>query len=373
MRADGSGQRRLTNAIGYDGGPFFSPDGSRIIWRRFDEQGLIADVWTMKLDGTDQRQITELRLDELGAVHPSVRRSTSLFASNKLGFENFEVFMVDIDGQEGAGPRHLLRRLRRPARAVARRPAAGVDVEPRRRPRGTALPRRLEPRDARLPRCKAVAAAERRRTCDRHHAVHCQRRSAARGSRRRQRRAVASTTQGARRVPGVDELEGREAGSERRAARRRLHRGAARAHRRAAAAGPQRHVHAVRVHRRQPRRRLASHRSADASFTGCHRSARSRFPTTREVTGPVVFAGYGIVVPEAQNFGYDSYATLDVKDKIVVVLRYFPGGCRSADARDPRALLRSALQGDGGARSAAPGRCSSSPVRAHRMPASSCR
>jgi Tol biopolymer transport system component len=54
MRADGSGQRRLTSVPGYDGGPFFSPDGKRIVWRRFDEQGLIADVWTMNLDGTDQ-------------------------------------------------------------------------------------------------------------------------------------------------------------------------------------------------------------------------------------------------------------------------------------------------------------------------------
>src|SRR5215831_3137378 len=36
MRADGSGQKRLTTAPGYDGGPFFSHDGSRIIWRRFD-------------------------------------------------------------------------------------------------------------------------------------------------------------------------------------------------------------------------------------------------------------------------------------------------------------------------------------------------
>jgi hypothetical protein len=39
---------------------------------------------------------------------------------------------------------------------------------------------------------------------------------------------------------------------------------------------------------------------------------------------PVVFAGYGIVVPDSQNFAYDSYATLDVKDKVVLVLRYFP-------------------------------------------------
>jgi hypothetical protein len=58
-------------------------------------------------------------------------------------------------------------------------------------------------------------------------------------------------------------------------------------------------------------------------------SARSEvqalsFSDNGEATGPVVFAGYGLVVPESQNFGYDSYATLDVKDKIVLVLRYFP-------------------------------------------------
>ena len=59
------------------------------------------------------------------------------------------------------------------------------------------------------------------------------------------------------------------------------------------------------------------------AFTGPQVRALS-FSDDGEVTGPVVFAGYGIVVPEAQNFGYDSYATLDVKDKVVVVLRYFP-------------------------------------------------
>jgi Peptidase family M28/PDZ domain/PA domain len=48
------------------------------------------------------------------------------------------------------------------------------------------------------------------------------------------------------------------------------------------------------------------------------------FSDDTEVTGSAVFAGYGIVVPESQSFGYDSYATLDVKDKVVVVLRYFP-------------------------------------------------
>ena len=38
----------------------------------------------------------------------------------------------------------------------------------------------------------------------------------------------------------------------------------------------------------------------------------------------MVFAGYGIVVPDSQNFPYDSYATLDVKDKVVLRPRYFP-------------------------------------------------
>jgi Zn-dependent M28 family amino/carboxypeptidase len=61
------------------------------------------------------------------------------------------------------------------------------------------------------------------------------------------------------------------------------------------------------------------------------------FSDDADVSGPVVFAGYGIVVPEAQNFGYDSYATLDVKDKIVVVLRYFP---EDADQQTRATLAR---------------------------------
>ena len=97
--ADGSGPKRLTNVPGYDGGPFFSPDGKRIIWRRFDEAGLIADVRTMNLDGSDERQITDFgAMSWAPYIHPSGQYV--LFASNKLGFENFEIFMVDIDGKK---------------------------------------------------------------------------------------------------------------------------------------------------------------------------------------------------------------------------------------------------------------------------------
>ena len=48
------------------------------------------------------------------------------------------------------------------------------------------------------------------------------------------------------------------------------------------------------------------------------------FSDTGRAEGQFVFAGYGLSVPETDDFSYDSYATLDVTDKIVVVFRYFP-------------------------------------------------
>jgi Tol biopolymer transport system component len=99
MKADGSGLRRLTNVPGYDGGPFFFPDGKRIIWRRFTEDGLKADVWSMKPDGSDAKKLTDFgAMSWAPYVHPSGQYV--LFASNKLGFSNFEIFMVDIDGSK---------------------------------------------------------------------------------------------------------------------------------------------------------------------------------------------------------------------------------------------------------------------------------
>ena len=61
------------------------------------------------------------------------------------------------------------------------------------------------------------------------------------------------------------------------------------------------------------------------------------FSDNAEASGQVVFAGYGLVVPDSQNFGYDSYATLDVKDKVVVVFRYFP---EDADQKTRQILSR---------------------------------
>lgn len=97
MRYDGTQQTRLTYTPGYDGGPFFNHDGTGVVWRRFTERGDIADVWTMLPSGQDQRQVTDFKsMSWAPYAHPS--GEYIFFASNKLGFSNFEVFIVDTAG-----------------------------------------------------------------------------------------------------------------------------------------------------------------------------------------------------------------------------------------------------------------------------------
>ena len=98
MNADGSNVRRLTEAPGYDGGPFFSPDGNRIVWRHFDESGMVADVWTMKTDGSDKQRVTNFKsMSWAPFFHPSGQYL--IFTTNKLGFSNFELYLVDARGE----------------------------------------------------------------------------------------------------------------------------------------------------------------------------------------------------------------------------------------------------------------------------------
>src|SRR5262249_22814780 len=61
------------------------------------------------------------------------------------------------------------------------------------------------------------------------------------------------------------------------------------------------------------------------------------FSDNADVTAPVVFAGYGIVVPDGQEIHYNSYDGLDVKDKVALVLRYFP---EDADRKARTVLAR---------------------------------
>ena len=97
MKADGSGVTRLTESLGYDGGPFFSPDGQRIVWRRFSPDGHTAEIWSMKTDGSDKKQITELaHMSWAPYYHPS--GDYLIFTTNVHGFGNFELYLVDAAG-----------------------------------------------------------------------------------------------------------------------------------------------------------------------------------------------------------------------------------------------------------------------------------
>ncbi|HIE97153.1 MAG TPA: M28 family peptidase [Fuerstia sp.] len=99
MNADGSNVRRLTTSPGYDGGPFFAPDGKSICWRRFSENGATAEIMTMHLDGTHQQQITRLgAMSWAPYYHPSGQYL--IFTTNKHGFANFELYMVDRAGKK---------------------------------------------------------------------------------------------------------------------------------------------------------------------------------------------------------------------------------------------------------------------------------
>lgn len=99
MDADGSNPRRLTTALGYDGGPFFSPDGKRIVWRRFDSHGATAEIYTMNIDGSDKKQITHQGVMSWAPFyHPSGRYI--VYTNNLNGFGNFELYIVDADGQK---------------------------------------------------------------------------------------------------------------------------------------------------------------------------------------------------------------------------------------------------------------------------------
>ena len=98
MNADGTNVRRLTNSPGYDGGPFFSADGAAICWRRFSEDGATAEIMTMNVDGTKPQQLTRLQaMSWAPYFHPSGKYL--IFTTNKHGFANFELYIVDRAGK----------------------------------------------------------------------------------------------------------------------------------------------------------------------------------------------------------------------------------------------------------------------------------
>jgi Tol biopolymer transport system component len=118
MNADGSDVRRLTNRPGPDGGPFFSADGSKIVWRgravspgpELDnyfsllKQGIwrptSLEIFVMDSDGGNVRQVTNSGVGANWAPFFTPDGSRIIYgsnASNPRG-NNFDLFLVDLDG-----------------------------------------------------------------------------------------------------------------------------------------------------------------------------------------------------------------------------------------------------------------------------------
>jgi Tol biopolymer transport system component len=117
MNGDGSDVKRLTNMPGPDGGAFFSADGTKIVWRgrhpapgaELDEyQSLLkqalwrptsVELFVMNRDGSDPRQVTQLG----GAAFApffSPDGTKIIFASNHhvAGGREFDIFLINVDG-----------------------------------------------------------------------------------------------------------------------------------------------------------------------------------------------------------------------------------------------------------------------------------
>src|SRR5258707_12352694 len=85
---------------------------------------------------------------------------------------------------------------------------------------------------------------------------------------------------------------------------------------------------------------LGSHNQLSYSLDGHRQSLRVseeflpfNFSGTGKISGSVVFTGYGIT---AREYNYEDYAHLDVKNKIVLVLRHEPQEVDAQSAFDGR-------------------------------------
>ncbi len=98
MKADGTELKQLTTHKGYDGGPFFSPDSKKIVWRRFSADGMTAEIYTMNIDGSDKKQLTTANnMSWAPYYHPS--QKYIIYTTNTMGYANFELYIVDAEGK----------------------------------------------------------------------------------------------------------------------------------------------------------------------------------------------------------------------------------------------------------------------------------
>ncbi len=118
MNLDGSNKKQLTNRLGYDGGAFFSYDSKKIIWRAFypeTEQEIInykrllidnsirpmaLQLWMMNSDGTNKKQLTNNNSANFGPYFfPDGKRIIFSSNMNDPNGRDFDLYSIDINGE----------------------------------------------------------------------------------------------------------------------------------------------------------------------------------------------------------------------------------------------------------------------------------
>ena len=117
MNVDGSNVKQVTNQLGYDGGAFFSPDGTKLIFRasrpKTEEdikvyKELLAqnqvmptnmELYVCNVDGSDLRQLTSLGKANW-APYFLPKGNKVIFSSNHAaprGYQ-FNLYTINLDG-----------------------------------------------------------------------------------------------------------------------------------------------------------------------------------------------------------------------------------------------------------------------------------
>ncbi len=100
MDADGSNQRQIThNTDCYNGGPFFSPDSSKIIYRADRETPHYLQIFVVDADGSNDTQLTDNGCVNWAPFwHPSGRFIA--YTTSIHGHHRYEIYLLDLVTQQ---------------------------------------------------------------------------------------------------------------------------------------------------------------------------------------------------------------------------------------------------------------------------------
>jgi len=96
MNADGTDVQQITNTTNiYNGGPFFSPDNSKIIFRADDDQPHYLQIYSINADGTNKQKVTNnYAVNWAPYWHPN--GEVIAFTTSIHGHAHYEIYLQNL-------------------------------------------------------------------------------------------------------------------------------------------------------------------------------------------------------------------------------------------------------------------------------------